>query len=742
MVGLSLLFHVLKFWKSRVYQIFFKKSKLSLSVMLVALSLTNLCAQNSAKVDSLQRLLSSKIGTDRCSILYSLAYELFDVDNIAALAYAEESFKFAYQLGDSLQIVKSGRITGQIQRRVDDLNGSIDLLTSILPIAKRNHFIEEEKKILNALAVTHTFRAEYDQALKYHFESLKIRESEGRKDEISIAFNNIGVVYYKLRNHRKALEYYLKCIELKKSINYTDDLDRNFINTGLCYNNLGDYSKARSYIRQGMEFCKNNCSDAILVEGEFGLGHSFFNEYRTLDEHNSNVNDLDESLRNAEKHFSQSYSIAKTSANKRFQIENLIYLAQINTIRHKEEKSKVYLQEAESIAQANEYNQLLIEIYQEFSNVFTQTKNFEQASFYQNKYIRLKDSVYSEQLIENLAKVQTEFAERKNIATIAAKEQVIKQQRDLNFAIAIIALLAGLLILVLQRSNRTIKRVNAQLSEAKEVIQEQNNLLEDKNKYLDKEVEAKTIDLERANQSLKQVNDELDNFIYKTSHDIRGPLASLKGMCNVALMDVTDPVALDYLRKLDNTAERLNTILTRLLIINQINNSKLTLSKIDFEGIVKDVLMLEKKKGLPQKLIIRQRIDEHKTIQSDKELIRIVLENLIDNAIKFYNDSDRVESFVEIHIVPSTDGHIRIRVIDNGIGISESNPGKLFRMFFRASERSETGGIGLYIVKTATSKLGGKVGLLTTPEGFTEFYVDFPPLPPHPEDGPDKPSIY
>ena len=213
-------------------------------------------------------------------------------------------------------------------------------------------------------------------------------------------------------------------------------------------------------------------------------------------------------------------------------------------------------------------------------------------------------------------------------------------------------------------------------------------------------------------------------------------------MCNVALMDVKDVVALDYLRKLDSTAERLNTILTRLLIINQINNSKLTITRIDFEGIVRDVLLLEKKKGLPQKLNITQQIESHNTIQSDKELIRIILENLIDNAIKFYNDSDRVNSFVQIFIDPLDFGHVRIRVLDNGIGISESNPGKLFRMFFRASERSETGGIGLYIVKTATAKLGGKVGLRTTPEGYTEFYVDFPPAPPAPEEGPDKPSIY
>ncbi len=143
-------------------------------------------------------------------------------------------------------------------------------------------------------------------------------------------------------------------------------------------------------------------------------------------------------------------------------------------------------------------------------------------------------------LVKNIAKVQTNYEERENIATIASNEVVIKQSRELNIAVAVIALLAGLLVLVLQFGNRNIKRVNAKLSEAKEVIQSQNKELENKNKDLDHQVEKKTADLARANHSLKQVNDELDNFIYKTSHDIRGPLASLKGMCNVALMDVKD----------------------------------------------------------------------------------------------------------------------------------------------------------------------------------------------------------
>jgi signal transduction histidine kinase len=106
-------------------------------------------------------------------------------------------------------------------------------------------------------------------------------------------------------------------------------------------------------------------------------------------------------------------------------------------------------------------------------------------------------------------------------------------------------------------------------------------------------------------------------------------------------------------------------------------------------------------------------------------MIRLVLENLVDNAVKFYNESSRVESFVKIAI-RSEDGAVTAHVMDNGVGIAKMNREKIFQMFVRASERSETGGIGLYLAKLATEKLGGEINLISTDEKYTEFIVRFP----------------
>ena len=684
------------------------------SGLLILLCFVKIHAQDDKTIDSLKALVNERTGLEQFDVIYQLGLEYFRKND---LQNAFQQFQIAQSIainkGDSLRIVKTIRIKFQMLLRLGRTEEGLKELLYSLPIAKRNGFKEEQELIINLLAITYTYQANYDKALEYHFQNLVLREQGGDHAAIRTSLNNIGIVYFKLRNYPKALEYYLLALEHDNKLEQSDFRDQLLINTALCYNQLKNFDEARKLITQGMNFCSPNCNESTVLHGEFGLGVSYYGQNLFSE---------------AQRHFKKSLSIAQKSDDIRFQAENFIYLSHIYVITEKFDSALYALTSTEKIGAEHGYNELLIESYKEYSNLFTLQKDYENAAFYQKKYITLKDSIYSGELIEKIAKIQTKFAERVNIATIADKEEVIKRQRSLNIAIAIIAILAGLLIFVLYRSIKVKRKVNADLSDAKAIIEDQNRQLLSSNYNLDKELKEKNIDLQKANDSLRRVNEELDNFIYKTSHDIRGPLASLKGMCNVALMDVKDALALNYLRKLDITAEKLNTILTRLLIVNQINNSVLASDPIDFEGIVGDVLLLEKKKGLPQRLKVNKRIDENIVFHSDKEFVRIILENLIDNAIKFYNDSDRVEPFVNICI--NTNGqHVTINVTDNGIGVSQVHPDKTFQMFSRASERSETGGIGLYITKTAAEKLGGTVHLKTTPEGYTEFYVKLPFTP-------------
>ena len=162
-----------------------------------------------------------------------------------------------------------------------------------------------------------------------------------------------------------------------------------------------------------------------------------------------------------------------------------------------------------------------------------------------------------------------------------------------------------------------------------------------------------------------------------------------------------------------------------MLIINQINQSVINPDFIDFHAILYDILLIENKKGIPARLKISFDIDKDIVFRSDKDLIKIILENLIDNAIKFRNDSVRVEPFVDVRIWKEA-AMVVLSVKDNGIGISSADREKIFQMFVRVSERSESGGIGLYLTRLATEKAEGKIDIQTSVEGYTEFSVVFP----------------
>lgn len=674
------------------------------------------------RVDSLKSLLENANDTSRFNVLQELFKSYNQVDFNMALRYAQEAYQLAETLGDSSKVVEGGRMMAYSLMDLGRNDESIVILNKVLAIAKRNQERYPELKpkvkfLLNNAGIAYMYRGSYDSSLSYHFQSLEIRETEGDKRSIGTALNNIGLVYFKLRNYDQALQYYLRSLKIKNEISDTNDIDKILINVGLCYDQLNNTEEAIVSFKKALASCANECSDNLKKEAFHGLGVAYFN-----------LKDFDSS----EQNLKSSLKISKSQNDKKYWIENLIALSKIETEKKKYKVSLQYLNEAKQFERESEFTETLIEFYKDLAKVYTYLSDFENASVYQGKYITLKDSIYSSQLIKNLATIQNTYEQRENIKTITEKDRNIQLQKELinrqqiqYIFIVIVTILATGLALVLIWANRRQKIHNAALNDAKRVITDQNERLLKTNEYLDQQVAEKTQDLFMTNEALIQVNSELDNFIYRTSHDIRGPLVTLKGVCNVALLDVKDDIALDYLRKLDATSTKLNVILTRLLIVNKINLWELEASLINCADLIAQIIETEKINGIPENMQIEYEIDQDIRLFSDRFLLMLVVENLIDNAIKFYNDSYRVTPFVKINVHQEGD-KVRMIVIDNGIGVNSSDKDHIFHLFTRASDRSETGGIGLYLSKMAADRLGGEVILANTSPSGSEFHLILP----------------
>jgi signal transduction histidine kinase len=278
----------------------------------------------------------------------------------------------------------------------------------------------------------------------------------------------------------------------------------------------------------------------------------------------------------------------------------------------------------------------------------------------------------------------------------------------------------------IETQKNSIEEKNSNLLEAQYIIEEQNEELKAINNDLESRVEQRTRELKNVNTELLASNHELDMFIYRASHDIRGPIATILGLCKVAQMDIQDPTALMYIEMLNQNSEQTNQRLLRILSIYDFRNAGISPRLVHLHPFILSIIdSLKFTKGFEQ---VRFEFDYaiHLDIDviTDSVLLHTVLYNLIENAIKYRKQS--VDSYIRITISTDDSDHLFIRIADNGIGIPKELQSKLFTMFFRGTLENSGIGLGLYIAKIITDKLSGTIILQDKQIGETVFEIQLP----------------
>ena len=224
-------------------------------------------------------------------------------------------------------------------------------------------------------------------------------------------------------------------------------------------------------------------------------------------------------------------------------------------------------------------------------------------------------------------------------------------------------------------------------------------------------------------EELKVRNTELDNFVYKVSHDLRAPLSSVLGLVNLAQHpdNQDDPKA--YLKIIGERVNQLDHFISDVL--SHSKNLKLEIKNglIHFDQIIDTTFRnLSYMEGADQ---IRKEIkiigDD---FYSDPWRVEEVFRNLISNAIKYRKVGNPSHEITITIMIEQNEAVITFK--DNGIGIAKQNLNRVFEMFYRASEQSGGSGLGLYIVKNAVEKLRGRVTASSEPGLYTIFEIVLP----------------
>lgn len=225
------------------------------------------------------------------------------------------------------------------------------------------------------------------------------------------------------------------------------------------------------------------------------------------------------------------------------------------------------------------------------------------------------------------------------------------------------------------------------------------------------------------NERLAKANQELDSFVYRVSHDLRAPITSSLGLSRLSQNTPSIEDVHQYAKLQEESLQKLDNFIKDILNYSRNSRVEVKSEEIDLESLL-DSILEENKYSVDNKIRIIKEIKVDEPFRSDQLRVKIILNNLISNALKFQNKY-KEDPYIQMNIKVDINQAI-ITVTDNGIGIQEEYVDKIFEMFYRATDKGPGSGIGLYILKDCLDKLKGDIAVESEFGEGTTFKVTLP----------------
>ena len=230
---------------------------------------------------------------------------------------------------------------------------------------------------------------------------------------------------------------------------------------------------------------------------------------------------------------------------------------------------------------------------------------------------------------------------------------------------------------------------------------------------------------------LAEANRMKSEFVSITSHQLRTPLSAAKWSLNLLMDEKVCPLGskeMEYLDIIKNSNERMIKLVNDLLDVSRIEQKRLDLKiqKFSLAKIIQDFITeaapMAQGHGISLDLEVKANLPD---AWADPSRIRLVVQNLIDNAVKYSNE----KSAVKIKL-GQTNGFLKFEARDNGVGIPERQKDQIFQKFFRSENvkkhQTDGTGLGLFIAKAIVEASGGKIGFVSEEGKGSTFWFTVP----------------
>ncbi|MBX2967935.1 MAG: HAMP domain-containing histidine kinase [Cyclobacteriaceae bacterium] len=243
------------------------------------------------------------------------------------------------------------------------------------------------------------------------------------------------------------------------------------------------------------------------------------------------------------------------------------------------------------------------------------------------------------------------------------------------------------------------------------------------NKRAEESLKRQAAFIAQQNLELKKINAELDRFVYSASHDLRAPLVSIQGLSKLAISESQSDIDRKYFKLINDRVVRLDDFIRDIIEYSRNARTERKPESFSLSAMMHEVIENLKYMEDADRIVflVSSSVEE---VHTDKSRLKVVLSNIISNAIKYHNLRQENPS---VQITTSqSESTICIRIQDNGIGIQDEAREKIFDMFYRATDRAGGSGLGLYIVKEIVEKLEGTIAVSSVFGEGTTFEVCIP----------------
>lgn len=613
-------------------------------------------------IDSLKiALTKAKYDEQKAEILKKIAWAYRNIDLKNSLDYAHQALKLAEKFANRKIEADVIRTIAVIYLHYVHHHETLEWNQKALLLSQDIDYEEGVAFCYDNFGVSNFYQKKYKEAAEYFEKGLKIFTKINNYEGLGYANTHLSWVYVQWKQYEKALEYAKKAVKARKKAKEIKNIANSMKDVAVIYNKLNRQDEALSYMRKAIKVIKNTPNQPFIDE-----------HYQT--------------------------------------IATIFMTINLDSAFH-------YVQLSEKFINKRGNKRQKVHIYQLYQKIYSIKKDYTNAIKYQDLHYSYKDSVYNDDIERNNASYVAKFEYQQKEKLLISEQKVkdaqyqtkLQNQQWIIYTILLVVLFLSVLVYVFYKNWVTKQQLNDELK--------QKNV----------EIDLQNEELAAQAENLKEMGLFKDQLFSIISHDLRAPLAqvqSVLGILDSGLIEADEFMTLipDLTKTINVSADLLQNLL--IWAKSQMQGQNIDKQNFDIQQIIEDNIKLFQKSAQTKKIQLYSTLKESTFVFADRNMIDLVVRNLVNNAIKFCK--------IEQKIIISTtekDGNVCVCVADTGVGISAKNIERLFanKGFTLKGTAGEKGtGLGLTLCKDFIEKNSGKIWVESKEGEGSQFYFTLP----------------